>query len=87
MSTEVFDSVKLSHLKKVVKHVERDLMSIDFSERGIDPDVSFEFLIGSLFPTVYKNIMDAMSKERTQAYIEGYNAAKEEMRNENQISE
>ena len=59
MSTEVFDSVKLSHLKKVVKHVERDLMSIDFSERGIDPDVSFE----------------------------GYNAAKEEMKNENQISE
>ena len=87
MSTEIYDSVKLSRLKKVVKHVERDLMSIDFEKRGIDPDVSFEFLVGSLFPTVFQNIMDYVKEERTKAYMEGYNAAKGEIENGNQISE
>lgn len=39
--------------------------------------LSFEFVIGSLFPDAYDNIM----KKINDSYFEGYKAAKEEIKN------
>lgn len=66
------DSVKLSHLRKVIKSVENGMGP------NMDPDIPFEYLMQSCFPNILTNIKNAM----TQKYIEGYNAAKEE-NNEN----
>ena len=66
------DTVKLSHLKKVIASVERGMGP------QLDPSIPFEYLMQSCFPNILTNIKNAM----TQKYIEGYNAAKEE-NNEN----
>ena len=34
-------------------------------------EVSFEFIIASLFPTSWKNIQNAMSQQYTRGYIQG----------------
>lgn len=34
-------------------------------------EVSFEFIIASLFPTCWKNIQDAMNRQYTLGYIAG----------------
>lgn len=42
-------------------------------------EVSFSFVIASLFPKAWENIQNALAQE----YIKGYNEAKEEFANEN----
>ena len=56
----------LASLDKIVKKVRTD-----FSEEIKNEEIMlpFEFIIGSLFPSSYDAIKDAM----TQQYIEGYN--------------
>lgn len=51
----------------------------DFHEHMSDEEIllPFEFIIGSLFPSSYNAIKDAM----TQQYIEGYNKGYEEGKN------
>ena len=34
-------------------------------------DISFEYIIGSCFPTVYQNIIDKLKEEHTLGFIEG----------------
>lgn len=56
--------VKLSRIKKILAQVEK----ISDAE---DPIVSFEFLIGSLYPEVYGNVQEAIRDERTKGFIDG----------------
>lgn len=35
-------------------------------------EISFEFIIASLFPTSWKNIQEEMSRQYTKGYIQGY---------------
>lgn len=67
MSTENLDSVKLGYLKKMIKTIEKAYKTKDKDEIKL----SFEFLIGSLYPHVYHNIQDAIKREHTLGYIEG----------------
>lgn len=67
------DSVKLSHLRKVIKSIENGMGP------NMDPDIPFEYLIQACFP----KILDNIKVEMTKKYIEGYNAAKEELNNDN----
>ena len=53
-------NIHLSDLKKIVNKVEQSVV--------LDPEITFEFIIASLFPTSWNNIQDAL----TQQYIEGY---------------
>lgn len=64
----------LASLDKIVKKVRTD-----FSEEIKNEEIMlpFEFIIGSLFPSSYDAIKDAMM----QQYIEGYNKGYEEGKN------
>ena len=68
MKQKPLDSVKLSTLKRAIKQIEKQIAPQK------DCDVSFEYIIGSFFPT----IMDNIKTEFTKNYLEGYKAAKEE---------
>ena len=65
----------LAALDKIVKKVRTD-----FSEEIKNEEIMlpFEFIIGSLFPSSYNAIKDAMM----QQYIEGYNKGYEEGKND-----
>ena len=42
-------------------------------------EISFEFIIASLFPTCWKNIQNEMSRQYTLGYISGQEDCKREM--------
>lgn len=63
-------NVRLSDLKKIVDKVEQSV--------ELDPEITFEFIIASLFPTSWNNIQDAL----TQQYIEGYRQGYQDCRTE-----
>lgn len=65
------DVVKLSTLEKAIKHIKKEIAP------NTDCEISFEFIIGSLFPKVLENI----KKTFTANYMEGYKAGKEEVKN------
>ena len=54
---------KLSKIKKLSAQVEK-ISDVD------DPTLSFEFLIGSLYPEVYGNVQETIRYARTQGYID-----------------
>ena len=56
--------VKLSRIKKLLTQVEK-ISDVE------DPTVSFEFLIGSLYPEVYGNVQEAIRDARTKGFIDG----------------
>lgn len=55
---------KLSKIKKLIAQIEK-ISDIE------DPVVSFEFLIGSLYPEVFGNVQEAIRNARIQGYIDG----------------
>ena len=52
-----------------------DLERLAQKIRGVvgteDTEVSFEFIIASLFPTSWKNIQEEMKRQYTKGYIQG----------------
>ena len=54
---------KLSKIKKLIAQVEK-ISDVE------DPTLSFEFLIGSLYPEVYGNVQETIRYARTQGYID-----------------
>lgn len=57
------DTVKLDKLEKIIKNI-KDSSTLESK----DIDLSFEFICASLFPDVFNNIKNVMTKQ----YIEGY---------------
>ena len=57
-------NVHLSDLKRIVSKVEQSVQ--------LDPEITFEFIIASLFPTSWKNIQDALSSQYIEGYRQGY---------------
>lgn len=66
-------SVYLSDLEKLVKKIKQ----VDGEN---DVEISFEFIIASLFPTSWKNIQADLSRQYTKGYIQGYTDKGEEYR-------
>lgn len=62
---------KLSKIKKLIAQVEK-ISDVD------DPTLSFEFLIGSLYPEVYGNVQETIRYARTQGYIDASLSANRE---------
>lgn len=52
-----------------------DLERLAQKIRGVvgteDAEISFEFIIASLFPTSWKNIQEEMNRQYTKGYIQG----------------
>lgn len=59
--------VKLDKLKRMIKSIERDYGGMP--EIIDNMDITFEYIIASLFP----NIMDNINEEFTHQYITGFN--------------
>lgn len=58
----------LAHLERLVEKTKADLKENNSYPENIM--LSFEFIIGSLFPNSYSNLKEAMTRQ----YIDGYNA-------------
>lgn len=63
---ENLDKTKLSRVQKVLDSI-RATNAIEE-----DPDVTFECLVGSCFPTIFQNVQSALNEEHTLGYMEGY---------------
>lgn len=66
-------SVFVSDLEKLAKRVRKNT-------NDQDVEISFEFIIASLFPTSWKNIQDALTHQYTLGYIQGQKDEQEERR-------
>jgi hypothetical protein len=62
-------TVKYGTLKKVVK-------AIDKINPTDDTEISFEYLVGSCFPNILKNIKQALHTQYTNGYVEGLREGK-----------
>lgn len=58
----MIDTVNLNRIEHLIQSIRRN-------STEEDPVVSFEYIVGSLFPTIYHNIKD----EIANSYIQGYN--------------
>ena len=59
--------VLLSDLERIIEQIRKNT-------KDTDPEISFEFIIASLFPSSWKSIQKAL----TDQYIQGYNDAEKE---------
>ena len=64
-------NVHLSDLKRIVDKVEQNVQ--------LDPEITFEFIIASLFPTSWKNIQSALTQQYMEGYRQGYQDYREEV--------
>jgi hypothetical protein len=67
------DTVKFTRLCEVLKKVEKEYQG-DINEL----EISFEFLIGTFYPHVLKNIQSALAREHTLGFIEGRESLNED---------
>lgn len=66
-------SIYLSDLENLAKKIR------NVTEKE-DAEISFEFIIASLFPTSWKNIQSDLSRQYTLGYIQGKADAEEAMK-------
>ena len=67
------DTVKFTRLCEVLQKVEKEYEG-DINEL----EISFEFLIGTFYPHVLKNIQSALAREHTLGFIEGRESLNED---------
>ena len=68
---EKLDVVSYQKFKKCLEILERDLKGSPKVLENLD--ISFEYIMASLFPNIFNNIKDAMAQE----YIRGFNDGKD----------
>ena len=73
-------SVYISDLEKLAKRI-RNVSGEENTE------ISFEFIIASLFPTSWKNIQTALNHQYTLGYIQGQKEAEQERRKQIQAND
>ena len=62
----ILDTIKFTRVREILDKVEKEYHGdID----GLE--LSFEFLIGTFYPHVLKNIQNALYREHTLGFIEG----------------
>jgi len=69
-----YGSVKLTTLKKAIKQLEETYQGW-LPEEEIE--ISFEYLIGSFFPSIMKNIENEVNRQYTLGYLAGKKASDE----------
>ena len=73
---KVIDTVKFSRLKRMVNSLELH------NKEDVDMDISFEYIIASLFPSCYNNIQDELKRQYTLGYMQGIKESKENLKSE-----
>ena len=76
----------LETVKKMIQVFEKRLdKEVKPEERPTDKEITipFEYIIGSLFPKVYDNIMQTLSLKFAEGYSQGYKDAKDEIEGNN----
>jgi chromosome segregation and condensation protein ScpB len=71
---ESYGYVPLSKLKAAIAQIEEHYQ--DSPERLDDVQVTFEYLIGSFFPEIVKNVHDEANKQYTLGYLAGLEVGK-----------
>lgn len=64
-----YGKVKYAQVKAALDQIAEHYQ--DNPERLNDVDISFEYLVGSFFPNIVKNIQAAMSQQYINGYIQG----------------
>lgn len=64
-----YGKVKYAQVKAALDQIAEHYQ--DNPERLDDVDITFEYLVGSFFPTIVKNIQSAMSQQYINGYIQG----------------
>ena len=64
-----YGKVKYAQVKAALDQIAEHYQ--DNPERLDDVDISFEYLVGSFFPNIVKNIQAAMSQQYINGYIQG----------------
>jgi hypothetical protein len=64
-----YGKVKYAQVKAALDQIAEHYQ--DNPERLNDVDISFEYLVGSFFPNIVKNIQSAMSQQYINGYIQG----------------
>lgn len=61
-----------------VKYGKLKKMTDKLNQMGMkaEDEVTFEFIVGSLFPDIMNNIKEEMKRQHAQGYAEGLNAEK-----------
>lgn len=73
------EGVPLQKVKKVIEIFENRMNEEDVE----DAIVPFEYLIGSLYPKIYHNIMETINKKYGEGYIQGRQDMKNEIESNN----
>lgn len=76
MNEQSYGSVKLSRVKAAIQQIEDHYQ--DCPERLEDVEITFEYLIGSFFPTIVENIKKEHARQHRLGYIDGLEAARNE---------
>lgn len=61
-----FNSVKITVPKKKVLKMLKAIKQMNTAE-----EISFEFIVGSLFPTIYNSIITELNQSYTKGYLQG----------------
>lgn len=73
-----YGSVPLKTVKKAIKQIEDNCKLFNMTQEEVDETpIPFEYLIGSFFPEVLKNVQAEANRQYTKGFIEGQKAAKE----------
>lgn len=64
-----YGKVKYAQVKAALDQIAEHYQ--DNPERLNDVDISFEYLVGSFFPNIVKNIQSTMSQQYINGYIQG----------------
>ena len=70
-----YKQIPFKNLEAAVKKLRKHYKELGLHHET--QEVSFEYVIGSFFPEIIKNIDERINKERTAAFIEGVESAKE----------
>ena len=73
-----YGSVPLKTVKKAIKQIEDNYKVYNVTQEEIDETpITFEYLIGSFFPEVVKNVQAEANRQYTKGFIDGQNSVKE----------
>ncbi len=70
--------MKLTIPSVYVSDIEKLIHKIRNNSESEDAEISFEFIIASLFPTCWKNIQTEMGRQYALGYVNGQNDYKQE---------
>jgi len=75
-----YGSVPLKTFKHAIKQIEDNAKVYNMTAEEVEEiPITFEYLIGSFFPEVVKNVRDEANKQYTKGYLEGRKAMEEEL--------